>query len=91
MAENKPWLGLKMRQLPKPEYRLMKALVRKYNLRDDSEAFAVALRLLSTVEKYTIPGHERLTLTTGEAWILEAVQSLRSRTDEERTTDYSTE
>lgn len=85
---DKAWLGLKMRQLPRPEYRLMKALVKKYNLKDESELFAVALRLLTVVERYTIPGTARFTLTSGETWIIETIDSLRSRSDAERATDY---
>ena len=61
---------LKMRQLPKPEYRLMKALVQKYHLEDESELFAVALHLWTEVERYK-DGQ-------GERWIIQTIDHYRS-------------
>lgn len=80
---DKAWLGLKMRQLPKPEYRLMKALVQRYNLRDESELFAVALRLLVSVERFTLEGKP-----AGRQWIAGEIDRLRSASDDERSADY---
>ena len=73
-----------MRQLPKPEYYLMKALIAKYALRDESELFAVALRLWSTVERFSLHGTD----TAGCLWIADAVETLRHRSEIQRTADY---
>lgn len=72
--------GLRMKQLPKPEYRLMKALQLRYNLSDTSELFGVALRLMAEVELYQSP--------TGQAWITQVIHSYRSLSDAER--EYET-
>jgi hypothetical protein len=73
--------GLRMRQLPKPEYRLSRALQERYALRDISELFAVALRLMDEVERFqAVPGQN-----SGEQWIHQVINSYRSLSDEQRT------
>ena len=52
----------------------MKALVQKYSLRDESELFAIALRLLTEVEIYEVDKH------TGQKWISQVIDSFRSHT-----------
>lgn len=71
--------GLRMKQLPKPEYRLMKALQLRYNLSDISELFGVALRLMAEVELYQSP--------TGQVWIQQVINSYRSLSEAERVYD----
>jgi hypothetical protein len=73
--------GLRMRQLPKPEYRLSRVLQERYALKDISELFAVALRLMDEVERFTGPSGEN----EGERWIQQVINSYRSMSDEQRT------
>ena len=79
MAENNGY-SLRMRQLPKPEYKLMKALVKRYALKDDSELFQIALVLMYEVSLYTERGH----LDKGEQWIEQVIDSTRSLTEKDR-------
>jgi hypothetical protein len=68
--------GFKMRQLPKSEYHLLKAVIAHYNLEDASEAVSVALRLLYEVTLYQ-DGH-------GEQWLLRVIDDIRSIPDTQR-------
>jgi hypothetical protein len=69
-----------MRQLPKPEYRVMQRIVAQYGLRDVSEAFAVALHLLTIVERFTLHGND----AAGKQWITQAIDILRTAPESER-------
>jgi len=70
--------SLRMRQLPRPEYRLMKALISRYELTDVSEMFAVSLRLFHEVMRYDNGA--------GEQWIRNVINE--HRTDENETRVY---
>ena len=70
---------LRLRQLPKPEYKLMKALVKSLSLKDESELFAIALRLLYEVSLYDNG--------RGERWIIQVINTFRSSLDKEREYD----
>ena len=72
---------LRMKPLPKPEYRLMRALIKQYDLKDESELFGVALRLLHEVSHYK---HGE-----GLTWIYQVIDSYRSLPDTTRHTDYT--
>lgn len=68
---------LRLRQLPKPEYTLMKSLVSRYNLTDTTELFAIALSLLNEVEQYNNgQGHQ---------WIINVIDAYRSTKEVDRT------
>ena len=67
---------LRMRPLPKPEYKMMKEYVKKYNLQDESELFAVALQLFAEVERYNNG--------QGYTWIVQVIDSYRSLTEQQR-------
>jgi len=69
--------SLRMRQLPKAEYRLMKAMVKHFHLRDDAELFAVLLRLGYDVLHFGDKGQ-------GKQWFVRTVDTLRSLPDEQR-------
>ena len=75
MAESSSFF-LRMRQIPKPEYKLMKALVKKYQLRDDSEMFQIALVLLYEVSLYNDG--------IGEQWIHQVIDSTRTLPEKNR-------
>jgi hypothetical protein len=68
--------SLRMRQIPKPEYKLMKALVKKYSLKDDSELFQVALTLLYEVSLYNDG--------IGDQWIHQVITSLKEMPEKDR-------
>lgn len=68
--------SLRMRQLPKPEYRLMKALVKQYHLKDDSELFAAALILMYEVSLYNDG--------IGVQWIHQVIGSMRDLPEKSR-------
>lgn len=81
-----PQYYLRLRALPKPEYRLMKGLVDLLGLEDESELFAVALRLLYEVRQYkpdTVAGG----LSVGQQWIVQVIDSYRSLKEEDRVYD----
>lgn len=68
--------GLRMRQLPKPEYALMKALKARWQIEDTSELFAIALRLMKEVEAFTG--------VNGQEWITNVIDHYRSTLEAER-------
>ncbi len=70
---------LRMRNLPKPEYKAMKAMKRRWHLRDDSELFAVLIRLASEVMRY----HDG----QGEQWVINVIESMRSIPESDRMYD----
>ena len=76
-----PQYYLRLRSLPKPEYRLMKRMVEQYKLKDESELFAIALRLLYEVGQYQ-PLEQ-----TGYKWIVQVIDSYRSLKEEDRVYD----
>ena len=45
---------LRMKQLPKAEYQIMKDLIARYSLNDPSELLAALLRLAAEVEQLTL-------------------------------------
>jgi hypothetical protein len=72
--------GLKMRQLPKPEYRLCKALQATYGITDISDLFAIALRLMDEVQRFQgVSGENR-----GEQWIRNVINSYHSLSEAQR-------
>lgn len=80
MAAGQASYGLRMRQLPKPEYRLMVALRERYQLKDTTELFTVALRLMAEVERLT----DHSGGLQGIQWITQVVESTRTLTDAQR-------
>lgn len=75
MAESNGY-SLRMRQLPKPEYKLLKAMVKKYQLRDDSELVSIALALMYEVSTYKAG--------QGEGWIAQVIDTLRTLPERDR-------
>lgn len=72
--------GLRMRQLPKPEYRLCKALQEIYGIADISELFAISLRLMDEVQRFQgVSGQNE-----GEQWIHQVITSYRSLNEAQR-------
>lgn len=69
--------AFRMKQLPKAEYRLMKAMIEKYGLDDPSELFTVLLRLGYEVLRYGDKGQ-------GKQWFIQVVDTWRSNKGEER-------
>lgn len=69
--------SLRMRQLPKDEYRLMKALIEQFELQDPSELFTVLLRLGYEVLHFGDKGQ-------GKQWFIQVIDTWRSYPTEER-------
>jgi len=67
--------GFRMRQLPKPEYRLMQAMIKQYALDDPCELFTCLLRL----------GYETLYAHNGEQYWLSIIATWRNNKTEART------
>ena len=67
----------RMKQLPKPEYQLLKDMIAQYNLEDPSELITALLRLAAEVDSL-----HNATITDGSAWlqrlITETVTDVRS-------------
>lgn len=72
--------GLHMRNLAKPEYHLMKAIQRRYNLDSVAEVFEVALRLMYEVMQTTDMNGRNI----GDAWVTQVVSSIRTIPDRDR-------
>lgn len=72
--------GLHMRNLAKPEYHLMKAIQRRYNLDSVAEVFEVSLRLMYEVMQTT----DMNGINLGDAWITNVVNSIRTIPERER-------
>ena len=85
MANQSNGYWLRMKQLPKPEYKLMKALQSHYNLSDASELFSVALHLMAEVGQYQSATGQYQS-PTGQRWIQQVINSYRSLSEEERST-----
>ena len=75
MAENNSF-SLRMRQIPKPEYKLMKAMVKKYQLKDESELFSIALSLMYEVSLYKNG--------EGEVWITHVIDNVKTLPEKDR-------
>ena len=75
MAENNSF-SLRMRQIPKPEYKLMKAMVKKYQLKDESELFSIALSQMYEVSLYKNG--------EGEVWITHVIDSFHTLHEKDR-------
>jgi hypothetical protein len=72
--------GLHMRNLAKPEYHLMRAIQRRYNLDSPAEVFEVALRVTYEVMQTTdING-----INIGDAWIAQVIAAIRTIPERER-------
>jgi len=71
--------SLRMRQLPKAEYKLMKSMIDHFGLDDPSELFTVLLRLGYEVLHFGDKGQ-------GKQWFVRTVNTLRSNRNEVR--DY---
>ena len=81
----------KMKPLPKPEYKLMKSLLNQLALDSPTELFAVSLRLLAEVQRYH-PADSNLEANGekfGVLWITQVIDSYRTRTEAERTAEYT--
>ena len=73
-STQRQWLYLK--PLPKAEYTLLKAIVKRYSLKDDSEAVLIALRLLYEVRQFK-DGQ-------GNQWIVNIINEYRTDPNAER-------
>lgn len=73
------YMGFRMRQLPKAEYRLMKVLINKYQLDDPCELFTCLLRLTYEVSQMK-PG----TVDNGSDWLQAIIAGYRDLPHEER-------
>lgn len=69
----------KMRQLAKPEYKLLKALKDKYRLSDDAEVVTMCLRVTYEV-LHMKDGH----IADGEQWFKQLHRVLCTHSQEER-------
>ena len=69
----------KMRQLAKPEYKLLKALKKKYTMVDDAEVVVVCLRLTYEVLRMQ-QGH----IADGEQWFKQVYDNLKALPQEQR-------
>ena len=78
MAGN-PYLGFRMRQLPKPEYRLMQAMIAHYRLKDPCELFTCLLRL-----SYEITHMKNAGISDGHKYLIQIIDILRSQPAEAR-------
>jgi hypothetical protein len=73
-------MPLKMKQLPKAEYKLMRLLIAEYSLdKDPAELFACALRLVYEV-LHMQGGH----VSDGQQWWVQIINQYRSAPDEQR-------
>ena len=79
MPDN-PYLGFRMRQLPKSEYYLMRAMIEQYALKDPCELFTCLLRLT-----YEIIHMHDASITDGHRYLIQIIDLLRSQPDEKRT------
>ena len=70
----------KMRQLAKPEYKLLKALKERYALTDDAEVVVLCLRVTYEVLRMK-DGH----IADGQQWFKQVYTTLRALPDEQRT------
>lgn len=68
--------SFRMRQIPKPEFKLLKAMVQKYHLKDDCELITIALSLMYEVSTYKNG--------QGEQWIANVMSSIQSLPDSRR-------
>ena len=81
MAEKKAWQSsFRMKQLPKPEYRLMKAIIEEYQLDDPSELFIIGMRVLLDMRRFT--------MVDGEQWVQNVINQWRSESDSERSYEF---
>ena len=69
-----------MRQLPKAEYRLMQAMIERYELRDPCELFTCLLRL-----SYEIIRMHNAGISDGHKYLIQIIDLLRSQPGEVRT------
>lgn len=74
-----PYLGFRMRQLPKAEYRLMQAMIERYALQDPCELFTCLLRLTYEVLSMS-DGH----ISDGHRYFDQIIHQYRSQPDEVR-------
>ncbi len=71
-TEKKSPFSFRMRNLPKPEYMLLKQLKERYQLDDDMETVVIALRLWSEVLQFGSQGE-------GKAWVVNVINTWRGR------------
>ncbi len=76
--EKKSTWSFRMKQLPKPEYALMKAIKDQFQLDDPSEVFVVTLRMLYEVLYH---GHDN----EGQEWVRQVIDTWRANKTEQRT------
>ena len=76
---NKVYLGFRMRQLPRAEYRLMQAMIKRYQLQDPCELFTCLLRLT-----YEIIHMQNAGISDGHKYLIQIIDLMRSHIDEVR-------
>jgi len=67
---------MRIKYLPRPEYYAMVAMVKRWHLDDQSELFAMLVRLASEVMRYQDG--------KGEQWIMNVLDALRSMPEAQR-------
>lgn len=72
--------GLHMRNLARPEYHLMQAIQKRYNLDDVAEVVEVALRTMYEVMQTTDAHGSNI----GDMWIINVVNAIRTMPERER-------
>jgi len=70
-----------IKPLPKPEYYLLKAFMEEYQLSDPTEAFAIALRVTYHFAQIIEKDGKR----TGEMYLLDHIDAIRTLKEKERT------
>lgn len=73
------YTAFKMKPLPKPEYLLLKALQKQYQLASPTELFTLALRLM-----YEVQCLDNANVQSGKAWIVDMLDALQSTPESER-------
>lgn len=67
-----------MKVLPKPEYLIMRGLMKKHGLNDPSELFGALLRLGDAVQKI-----DQAYINNGDKWLTEIIIGYRTDRDAE--------
>lgn len=86
MAQQKFGFLFRMKQLPKPEYQLMKDMMTYYNLEDDpSELFTCLLRLGYEIHKLS-DGY----VDSGDQWFTDIIAQYKAQPTEDRVYELNT-
>lgn len=73
--------GFTLRYLKKPEYQLLQAIKKRYNLTDMAEVVEVALRLLYEVRQTTDVNGTNV----GDTWIANVIENVKTLPNKDRT------